>query len=153
MKMQKAYMAKKDRARPTIETGKGITEQSHKNETDINFILRDYRRTGFMKHAKEHQGRYDDVSVDSFQEAMFTVTTAQNMFNELPGLVRKEFDHDPGKFLEFVQNPENKEKMEKMGILRGNDGIDLNGVATNAPIVTQEVEAIPTPTEPVEPTA
>lgn len=134
----------------TIETGKGLTEQSHKDETNMNYILRDYARTGFIKHSKENQGKYDDISVQDFQEAMFTVTEAQNMFNELPGAVRKEFGNTPAQFLEFVQNPANQEKLQKMGIVRGNDGLDLNGMPTTAPLYKEPV--IPeteTPQEPV----
>jgi phage internal scaffolding protein len=132
-------------ARPTVDTGRGKTEQAHKNECDMNFILRDYARTGFIKHAKENQGKYDDISVQDFQDAMFIVAEAQNMFNELPGQVRKEFDHDPSRFLDFVQNPENKDKMAKLGILKGNDGLDLKGVPTNAPLAP---EPAPPPAEP-----
>jgi phage internal scaffolding protein len=130
-KFQTAYGT---RVKPKIKTGKGLTEQAHKEECDINYILRDYARTGFIKHAKEHEGKYDDFSVQDFQEAMFIVAQANSMFEELPGQVRKEFNNDPKQFLGFVQNPDNKERMEKMGILRGNDGIDMHGVATNAPI-------------------
>lgn len=120
-------------AKPKINTGEGLTEQSHAKECDMNYILREYTRTGFIKHAKENQGRYDDISVQDFQTAMFQVTEANNMFNELPGHIRKEFENDTSKFLEFVQNPQNKEKMEQLGIIHGNDGFDATGVAVTAP--------------------
>lgn len=128
-----------------LDTGPGKTEQAHKNECDMNFILRDYTRTGFIRHAKNNQGRYDDVSVSSFQDAMFLVTQAKNMFNELPSQVRKRFGNDPSEFLGFVQNPENKEEMAKLGILKGNDGVDLSGVPTKAPV--QGAEPSNTPLE------
>ena len=114
MKFQKGRNGKTTRV--TVDTGEGITEQSHKRETDINYILEDYKRTGFMKHAKENQGRYDDISVQDFQDAMFKVTEAQNMFNELPGGIRKEFDNNPARFLDFVQNPDNAQKLVDMGL-------------------------------------
>ena len=116
-----------------IETGKGLTEQAHKKETDINFILKDYARTGFIRHAKEHEGKYDDISVQDFNEAMFVVSEAQNMFNELPADWRNEFNNNPAQFLDFVQNPNNKDKMEEMGILAGNDGIDMTGAQVGSP--------------------
>lgn len=122
-----------DRRRVVVHTGPGKTEQAHKRETDMNYILKEYAKTGFMKHSKEHQGRYDDVSVQSFQEAMFTVTSAQSMFNELPAAVRKRFMNNPAEFLGFVQNPENKEEMQRMGILKGNDGVDITGAPVMAP--------------------
>ena len=105
MKFQKAYSKTK---RNKINTGKGLTEQSHKHETDINYILKEYTRTGFINHAKQNEGRYDDISVQDFQEAMFIVSDATNMFAELPGQIRKEFKNSPSQFLDFVQNPNNR---------------------------------------------
>ena len=100
----------------------------------MNYILREYTRTGFIKHSNENKGTYDDIPVQDFQDAMFIVGEANQMFNELPGHVRKALDNDPAKFLEFVQNPENKDKMQELGILAGNDGIDMNGMPSNAPV-------------------
>jgi phage internal scaffolding protein len=117
----------------TLDCGPGLTEQSHKQATDINYILRDYAKTGLMKHVKNHEGVYDDVSVSDFQDAMFKVKKAQNMFDELPSNIRKRFGNDPAEFLGFVQNPNNVEEMNKLGILSGNDGIDLSGAQTTAP--------------------
>jgi len=124
-----------------IDTGEGLTEQSHKQETDMNYILRDYKRTGFIRHAKENQGRYDDISVQDFQEAMFTVANATNMFNELPANIRKDFGNDPASFLGFVQNPDNQAKLQEMGIIKGNDGVDLKGMPTTAPLYKEPVQA------------
>jgi len=132
-----------------IDTGRGLTEQAHKDETDMNYILRDYARTGFIKHSKENQGRYDDVTVTDFQDAMFKVTEAQNMFNELPSQVRKRFGNDPAEFLGFVQNPNNSEEMHRLGILQGNDGIDISGTAVNVPTKSDfDKVAAPPPEQP-----
>ncbi len=130
LKIRSAYTRE---AGEKINTGETRTEQSHKKETDMNFILREYSKTGFIKHSKENQGRYDDVTVQDFQTAMTTVTNAQNMFRELPAQVRGRFGNNPGGFLEFVQNPANEAEMHKMGILRGNDGVDIAGTAINVP--------------------
>jgi phage internal scaffolding protein len=139
----------------TVDTGDSLTEQAHKNETDMNYILRDYKRTGFIRHAKDNQGRYDDVSVQDFQDAMFIVAEANNMFAELPSAVRKGFNNDPAAFLGFVQNPENQGKLQEMGIIKGNDGVDLQGMPTKAPLyqapqdapVVEATEASTTTTE------
>ena len=150
--IKKAY---RQYAKSTVDTGPGLTEQAHKNETDVNYILKDYVRTGFIKHAKENQGKYDDISVQDFQEAMFIVAEANSMFEELPGQVRKEFKNDPSRFLEFVQNPNNAEKMQELGILKGNDGMDLKGVPTSAPLAPNEAPPVvpTTETAPQEPPA
>lgn len=119
--------------RSTIDCGKSLTEQSHKDQCDMNVILRDYQRTGMLKHAKEHEGKYDDVSAQDFQEAMFLVANAKNMFQELPSSLRSRFQNDPAQFLSFAQNPASKAELESMGIIRGNDGLDINGAITQAP--------------------
>ena len=119
--------------RVTIDTGEGLTEQAHKNETDMNQILRDYRKTGLIRHANKHEGKYDDVSVQDFQSAMLIVSNAQAMFATLPADMRKRFGNSPAAFLEFVQNPENKDEMRKLGILKGNDGVDVTGAQVNVP--------------------
>jgi phage internal scaffolding protein len=121
-----------------IDTGEGLTEQSHKKACDMNHILKDYKRTGFIRHAKDNQGKYDDISVQDFQEAMFKVTSANNLFNSLPANLRKDFDNDPAKFLGFVQNPDNQTKLQEMGIIRGNDGLDINGMPTKAPLFKEQ---------------
>ena len=130
-----------------IDTGEGLTEQCHKKQCDMNHILKDYKRTGFIRHAKENQGRYDDISVQDFQDAMFKVAEATNMFNDLPANLRKDFNNNPAEFLGFVQNPDNQEKLQKMGIIRGNDGIDMNGMPTTAPLYKEPEQAQPVATE------
>lgn len=118
---------------PTIETGQGLTEQSHKQECDINYILKDYARTGFMKHANQNAGQYDDVTSVDFQEAMNTVANVKSLFEGLPSGVRAEFGNNPSSFLDYVQNPANSEALAQRGILAGNDGIDISGAYTAAP--------------------
>ena len=118
---------------PVVNTGEGLTEQSHKDSCDINLILRDYARTGFMRHALNNQGRYDDVTAVDYQEAMITVANVKSLFEGLPSEVRKEFNGDPANFLNYVQDPRNAAVLEQRGILAGNDGIDITGAYTTAP--------------------
>jgi len=125
-----------EKVKPRVDTGPGKTEQAHKNQTDMNYILKDYHATGMIKHAAKYQGRYDDVPPGDFQDAMNLVTNAQRMFGELPANLRKRFAGDPVQFLEFVQNPDNRDEMRTLGILRGNDGLDITGAATGSPTRT-----------------
>lgn len=116
----------------TVNTGKGLTEQSHTEECDINTILHDYTRTGFMRHAKANEGQYDDVSSVDFQEAQIAVANVKSMFEGLPSQIRREFNQDPSTFLNFVQNPENAQELSKRGLLVGNDGINIHGTHVNS---------------------
>lgn len=94
-----------------------LTKQEFKDECDINKIMAQYQRTGLVSHVARYQGDYSDVAdaVD-YQTALNIMKEAQDMFMTVPSSVRSQFDNDPGKFLEFVQDPNNAEKMYEMGL-------------------------------------
>lgn len=117
----------------SVTPREAITEQAHAKECDMNYILRNYQKTGLLKHVRENEGRYDDVSVEDFQSAMFIVNEAQQMFEKLPADVRQKFGHSPVNFLEFVQNPANRKELKSMGMLKGNDGLNASGEAVQTP--------------------
>lgn len=94
-----------------------MAKQSFKEECDINTIMKKYEKTGLIDHNSRYRGRYEDVSgaVD-LHEAMGIVQAAEEAFSSLTAKIRKRFDNEPGKFLEFAQNPENLEAMREMGL-------------------------------------
>ncbi len=96
------------------------TEQSHKKECDVNHILRKYAKTGVLEHVKKHEGQYADIPAQDFREAMEIIATSKSMFEELPSEARKKFHNDTAEFLEFVQDPNNKTELHKMGLLDPN---------------------------------
>lgn len=59
-----------------------------------------------------------EFNPEFYQNALNTVATAKSEFEKLPALVRKEFDNDPMKLLQFIDNPseENAKKGVKLGI-------------------------------------
>lgn len=111
----------------TLTTGKGLTEQSHKKQTDINYILKEYTKTGLIRHAHSNQGKYDDVSAMDYQAALNVVADVKSMFESLPAETRQEFNHDPKSFLEYVRDPQNMVDMAEKGILSGIDAKDADG--------------------------
>lgn len=127
---------------PTVETGEGVTEQAHKDACDINSILHDYTRTGFMRHAKQNEGRYDDVTSVDFQNAQNIVAQVKTMFETLPSEIRQEFGQNPSTFLDYVQNPSNGKELADRGILVGNDGINIKGATSRALTKAQYKEMI-----------
>lgn len=122
------------RKRVLLNTGEGLTEQAHKDECDMNLILREYSRTGIIRHTRKHEGRYDDIPAMDFRQAMELVAEARDSFQELPADMRKRFGNDPYAFLGYVQDPNNKAELQKLGMLKGNDGLDRNGKPTQAPV-------------------
>lgn len=95
-----------------------LTEQAHKQEVDINQIIRRHGIDMIQKTAMlaSREFQFDDVTGNDFQEAMEKVLKAQHTFESLPSQIRKEFDHNPAVFLDFVQNPENADRMVELGL-------------------------------------
>lgn len=108
----------RQRRRMKIEVeGKSMTEQSHKDSCDINTILRRYQKTGILEHVNKYQGKYMEYpDSTTFHDAMNLVAEANSLFESIPSQIRAEFDNDPSKFIDFMQNPDNREKMEDMGL-------------------------------------
>jgi hypothetical protein len=126
---------------------KTLVEQSAAIETDLNRLLEPAIRQGLLRHSIKFEGEYDDIPVQTFEDAQIVIANAKSMYEELPSAIRKNFDGPKG-FLEFVNNPDNKDQMESMGILKGNDGITRTGAPSGAPTAAQ----VPQPTTPPEPT-
>jgi phage internal scaffolding protein len=108
------------------------TEQSHKSEVDINNIV---KRAGagelIAKVNALQEWKYDDVTNNDFQEAMNAIIRARDAFSSVPSAIRKEFDNDPAKFMDFVRNPENKDRLVEMGL-------------ANAPVEAGPIEVVVT---------
>lgn len=100
----------------TVNTEPSMAKQSFKDESDINFILKKFRKTGLIEHLNVHKGEYAEYGDMDFHEAMLAVRDAEEMFSSLPADVRKRFDNDPGEFLQFAENPENLSAMRDMGL-------------------------------------
>jgi len=97
--------------------GVSRTRQEFAEECDINAIMKRYEKTGVLTHVREAQPRYLDLSdAPSFQDAMNLMLDAKAAFMTLPARVRKEFDNDPAKFVEFAEKPENLEQMGAWGL-------------------------------------
>jgi phage internal scaffolding protein len=93
------------------------TEQSHKLEVDINNIV---KRAGagelIAKVNSLQEWHFDDVTNNDFQEAMNAIIKARDTFNSVPSAIRKQFDNDPAKFMDFVRNPDNQSQLIEMGL-------------------------------------
>lgn len=96
----------------------GRTKQSFKDECDINKIMSRFEKTGVLDFATRYEPRYADVTGVSFSAAMDVVAQANSMFHAMPARVRDRFQNDPGKFFDFVQNPNNREEAEALGLLK-----------------------------------
>lgn len=89
----------------------GRTKQSFKDETDVNLIIQKHARMGTLSHLEQWGGTYGDWSDFDFQEAQNQIASATSMFEQLPAAVRNRFANSPEKFLDYVNDPENKDDL------------------------------------------
>lgn len=106
------------------------TEQFHKKEVNINTIL-SKAFTGLVE--QKRGGMYGDfTNVPSYHEAKTRVADAISDFALLPSVLRKRFDNDPAKAIEFVTDPQNLEEAINLGMVDPPSPSDVN-VAPESP--------------------
>lgn len=93
------------------------TKQSAKDECDINQIMARYMKTGVLDFANKHQPQYADVAGIDFQSCLDQIQQATAMFMDLPSKLRERFNNDPGRFVDFVSDPDNLPEMRSLGLL------------------------------------
>lgn len=115
-----AERASRVRERPRLLKHTGtetVVQQQFKNECDINHLMKRYQASGLIPQNPLKPPFYGDFSkVPDFQEAQNIVNEARDLFMSMSSDVRKRFDHDPAKFLEFCSNPDNGDELIKMGL-------------------------------------
>jgi phage internal scaffolding protein len=132
-------------------SGESLTQQHFKEECDVINIIKRHDRNGIIEHVQRGQARYGDFSeVADYREALDLVRDAQDEFMTIPSDIRKKFDNDPGKFYEFVSNPDNKEELKQMGFIETPEVGKPSSVPTKAlseagePSTAQEAQKEPT---------
>jgi phage internal scaffolding protein len=121
-----------------IEDGEEVrVEQHHKDEVNVNNIVRKHGMELITKVAALQEFTYDDVVGNDFQESMNILLKAADAFESVPSDIRKQFDNDPAKFLDFVHNPDNKDQMITWGLME-------------APVEQKPIEVVVTNPPPVE---
>lgn len=103
-------------ARPKMDAP-SRTQQQFKLESDINELVRRFGLTGDLP-TPIRQPQFGDFSnVTDYHTAMTQLRAAQEEFNSLPAQLRDRFRNDPGRFVDFVLDPENREELADMGLL------------------------------------
>lgn len=114
-------------------------KQQFKEEVDINNILSRYERTGQLTHISASMPQYGDFSmVTDYQTAVQQVDEAREEFMSLPAKIRSEFDNDPHKLIEFLDNPENDQAAIDLGLKEGEKTPDPPVVVETPPIIGGE---------------
>lgn len=93
-----------------------LTVQSEKEACDINAIVEKHARTGLLPVMSQSPVFGDVSNAPSYQDACHIVMEAERLFMSLDAKVRREFDNDPGKFLAFVDDPKNADRLLELGL-------------------------------------
>lgn len=100
----------------TGEETPSMTQQQFAEECDINTIVKrfglDYKPEGIRAP------QYGDFTgINSFQQAVNQIALANEAFDELHAEVRARFNNNPGEFVDFALKEENREQLEKWGMV------------------------------------
>lgn len=97
--------------------GPSKTRQEFADECDVNRIMARYDATGeFPFKEPSAPVYYDFVGMPDLQGALSQLYDAEEAFMRLPAIVRKEFDNDPVRFVEFAQDGANIARMREWGL-------------------------------------
>lgn len=97
------------------------TDKSHKNDCDVNLIMRRFMETGQVSHLAKGQAAYHDVTdVPDLDVALNTVAKAQEAFDSLSATVRRRFGNSPTEMVKFISDPKNASEAHKMGLITDN---------------------------------
>lgn len=92
------------------------TEQSYKDECDIEFIISNFVKTGIDPREGRKMSFVDCTQVKDFNDAQNLIAETKSMFYSLPPEIRDEFQTVDG-YLEYVSNPANLKDCYERGII------------------------------------
>lgn len=123
-----------------VFTEPSMTQQHFKDETMIDNILQKYAETGFLTDpfSPKRPIQFGDFSgVTDFQTAQNAVARAIEYFESLPSRVRSSFNNSPSEFLQALNDPAQRSKLEVLGVV--------------APEESEAPESTPQSTPPADP--
>lgn len=101
-------------------TKPSLTEQSHRNECNINAIVDRYKRTGILGGIDQARDMFfgDFTEVGSFHDVQNIIAEAREKFFNLPSYVRESFGNDPARFLDALKDASQLGKLIDLGLVK-----------------------------------
>lgn len=93
-----------------------LTDQSMKEDADINVILKRFGITGELPQNYRPPIEADFVDVFDYQSARNALIEADRRFMEMPAELRARFDNDPQKVVDFLLEPKNLDEAIRLGL-------------------------------------
>ena len=94
-----------------------LTQQSAKDECDINLIVERAKRGADLSQLTRQPLYGDFTAIPSFRESLLLVNAARDSFMALDANVRKRFHNDPAAFIEFLSDESNREEAVRLGLI------------------------------------
>lgn len=91
--------------------------QSAEEESNINTIVRRFGISGELPGGYAMPQSGDFTNIPDFHTAMNLVRKAQEEFVKVPAEVRARFNNDPGRFMDFFDDPANYDEALKLGLV------------------------------------
>lgn len=110
-----------------------LAQQNFKDETDINYIVRQFGLTGELP-GKPLSPQYGDFTgVLDYHTAVNAVLAAQDDFMELPAQLRSRFNNDPAELIDFLGNENNREEAINLGLIAAKPISELSETPVGEP--------------------
>lgn len=134
------------RKRKVDKSSNGRTVQSAEAEANIHNIFAQYRKgTGELAHIREGLEVYRDVSnIPDFQTLLNMHAQAMSYFSALPSEIRAACDHNPGNFIDFIDDEDNHEMARQYGLFNEAKSVP-NSLKKETPNPITEEANPPTP--------
>lgn len=99
-------------------SGDSKVEQHHAPQAETSAIVNRHKPGQFIGDPRAtRQPMFMDVPSESYHESLNRVTRVKQTFEALPARIRGTFNNNPYELLMFIENPVNRPKALKMGLV------------------------------------
>jgi len=106
---------------PRIDCSKDkpLTQQSAKDECDVNVIIDRIKRGADLPNTNPNPPKYGDFTSipKDLRECLNVVRQADELFMSMDAKVRRRFDNDPAKLLDFLNDANNRVEAVSLGLV------------------------------------
>lgn len=98
-----------------------LTQQSGKDECDINIIVERAKRgadlSKLMRPAAPMYGDFTLIPTD-LRDALNAVRQADALFMSMDAVIRRRFENDSAKMIDFLNDPNNRDEAISLGLVK-----------------------------------
>lgn len=109
-----------------------LTQQSQKDEADINVIVKRFGVTGKVPLDIREPILVDFDTPLDYRMMVDMIRDADEQFMKLPAAVRARFANDPAAFVDFASDPANVDELRKMGLAKEKANVAAEGGKSGA---------------------